>query len=97
MLEIWDWKSNAKINNESRYKLINGLEHMDDCELSIYSLQLQLYKHLLMRNTELRIGNCYIAWFNETNDDYKIIKTLDVNAEIEIICKRYIKNNKLQS
>ena len=93
MLEIWDWKSNSKMNNESQYKLINGLEHLDDCELSIYSLQLQLYRSLLMRNTKLKIGGCYIVWFNEINDDYKIIKVLDLDTEIDVIYKWHNKKD----
>ena len=87
-LEIWDWKSNQKIAQESRYSLIGGLEHLADCELTVYSLQLEMYRYLLRHNCQLQLGNCYIAWFNENNSDYKVFKTLDLSTEIAMICQQ---------
>ena len=87
-LEIWDWKSNSKFNSASRYTLINGLEHLADCEHVVYSLQLLLYRHLLVTNSKLKIGGCYIAWFNENNSNYKIYPVLNLQAEVELIYKQ---------
>ncbi len=86
-LEIWDWKTNANFNLNSRYRLINGLEHLEDCELILYSLQLQLYRRILSDTTSLQIGNCYLAWFNEKNLNYKIYRALDLSKEVDLILK----------
>jgi hypothetical protein len=89
MLEIWDWKSNKAINLKSQYnqRFRHPIEHLDMCEMNTYSLQLSLYKYIIEMNTSLRIGNCYIVWFNEKNDAYKIFKTFDYREEIETMVK----------
>ena len=82
MLEIWDWKTNEKMTTESKYKLLHPVDHLGDSKLDIYSLQLSLYKSIIERNTNLKIGACYLTWFNEENDKYKIFKCHDYTKEI---------------
>ena len=82
-LEIWDWKTNKAIKDENKWQQFKKpLSHLDVCELNTYSLQLSFYKLIVERNTELQLGDCYIVWFNENNDTYKIIKCYDFSDEI---------------
>ena len=48
---ILDWKSNAEIKRFCQYggKLLGALSHLDNCHLSIYSLQLALYAYIIRR------------------------------------------------
>lgn len=82
--QIWDWKTNKAINDKNDYgeKFKHPIEHLDVCELNTYSLQLSLYKYIIHKNTNLKVGDCYIAWFHEKNDTYKIIKVKDLTDEI---------------
>lgn len=91
--QIWDWKSNKRMLMSSRNKLINGLEFLDDCDFILHSLQLSFYKVLVELNTNIKIGDCYINWFNEFNSSYKPIKTIDFsNLIINLVLKnRYAK------
>jgi hypothetical protein len=84
-LQIWDWKTNTKLNmtNDFGKKLKYNLYMVDDCEYSIYSLQLNVYKKIIERNTNLRLGDCHLVWFNEENPDYKIIKCEDYGNIVE--------------
>jgi hypothetical protein len=86
-LQIWDYKTNKEIKIYSPYKnkMINGLEHLHECEFNTYSLQLALYKKIIQENTNLKLGNSYICWVNENNDTYKPIKTADMENEINQI------------
>lgn len=88
-LEIWDWKTNKKINTKSPYKnrFKHPVEHLDECEMNSYSLQLSLYKYIIERNTSLKLGHCYIVWFYEENESYKVIKTHDYREEIQTMIK----------
>jgi hypothetical protein len=89
LLEIWDYKSNKKISTQSAYKnrFKHPIEHLDECEINSYSLQLSLYKYIIERNTNLKIGNCYLVWLFEDNDNYKIYKTFNYREEIESMIK----------
>ena len=82
-LEIWDWKTNKKIDKKNRWQQFKEpISHLDVCELNTYSLQLSFYKLIVERNTTLELGDSYIVWFNENNDTYKIIKCYDFKGEI---------------
>ena len=60
---ICDWKRAKKMKFDNRWqKAKPPIQHLDDCDLSKYSLQLSLYRHLLRerlqdRNVSLRLIN----------------------------------------
>jgi ATP-dependent exoDNAse (exonuclease V) beta subunit len=93
-LQIWDWKTNTKLNmtNDFGKKLKYNLYMVDDCEYSIYSLQLNVYKKIIERNTNLRLGDCHLVWFNEENPDYKIIKCEDYGNLVDEMFKFKLDN-----
>ena len=81
-LQIWDWKTNKEISTGNRWEhFLAPVSHLEVCELNSYSLQLSIYKYLIEKHTGLEFGDSYLAWFNEENDKYKIIKTHDFRAE----------------
>ena len=88
-LQIWDWKTNKKIGTKNDYgeKFLEPLNNMDVCELNTYSLQLNLYKHIIEKNTNLKIGKLYICWFHETNKKYEVIECKDFSEEINQLVK----------
>ena len=92
MLEIWDYKTNKEIKKSNSYgnKMLHPISHLDECELNTYSLQLGLYKHIIMKNTDLQIGNCYLIWIHESNDNYKVIKCNDYEAELKLMISNYM-------
>ena len=83
-LVIFDWKTNKKMNYSSKYqnKMLDPISHLDECEFSTYSLQLSLYKYIIELETKLKIKKCFIVWFNENNDSYKLIECADYKKEI---------------
>jgi hypothetical protein len=94
-LQIWDYKTNKEINTFSKYKnkMTNGLEHLAECEYNTYSLQLGVYKKIREKNTNLRIGKSYICWINDSNDNYKVIKTKDLDEEVELVLNLSTQND----
>jgi hypothetical protein len=56
---------------------------MDDCEFNTYSLQLSIYKEIIERNTNLKLGSCHLVWFNEENDNYKVINCEDYSHYVK--------------
>ena len=89
--QIWDWKSNKDFTNEMKNKhLLDDLCVLEDCDLEIYSLQLEMYKHIIEKNTSIKLGNSYLVWFSHNNDTYKIIKTKDRKYYVDLIIKNRI-------
>ena len=89
MLELWDWKTNKEIKTSSRYKLLSPLSHLSTAEIDIYSLQLSLYKYIIHKNTNLKLGDSYLVWFNESNDTYKIFKCYDYTDNVKLMLDHY--------
>ena len=86
-LQIWDYKTNKEIATHSKYKnkMTNGLEHLAECEYNTYSLQLGVYKKIIEKNTDLKIGKSYICWVNDKNSNYIVMKTADLEKEVDIV------------
>jgi len=90
-LQIWDYKTSKKIDSKSMYnkKMVGPLKHLDSCELVKYSLQLGVYKKIIEKNCQIKLGNSYICWVNEVNDSFKVIETLDLSNEVDLIWNAY--------
>jgi hypothetical protein len=83
-IQIWDWKTNKAINMKSDYgnKFKKPISHLDECEFNTYSLQTSLYKYIIEKNTNLKIGDLYFVWLFEGNDSYQVFKCKDMKEEI---------------
>ncbi|MEI6297938.1 MAG: hypothetical protein WCO84_09985 [bacterium] len=84
--QIWDWKSNKKFDTENKEKyLLGNLCTIEDCDLEVYSLQLEMYKQIIEKNTPIKLGQSYIVWFSHRNESYRIIKTIDRKFHVDVI------------
>jgi len=84
--QIWDWKTNKKfIREEKSRHLINELCMIEDSDLEVYSLQLELYKYIIEKNTGMKLGKSYIVWFSHNNPTYEIIETKNRKYDIGVI------------
>ena len=93
-LQIWDWKTNKEIKRKNRWQQFKEpLSHLDVCEFNTYSLQLSLYRYIIEKNTNIELGDSYIVWFNEKNNNYEPIKCRDYRNEVKAMLKDYNKND----
>jgi len=85
-LAIFDYKTNKKISSSSDYgnKLLAPFEHLDECELVKYSLQLWLYKHMIEKNTGFEVEPPHIVWV-AGKDSYDLIPTINMGKEVQYI------------
>jgi len=92
MLEIWDYKTNKEIKQKNDYgeRFKDPISHLDVCEINTYSLQLGLYKHIIEKNTNLKLGNNYLIWINENNENYKLYQCKDLNAEFMLMIESHL-------
>jgi len=77
--QIWDWKTNKDFTTTNQYnqRLKYPLFKLEDSHINLYSLQLSTYKAIIMRNCDIKIEGMYVVWFNEVNDNYKIVECID--------------------
>lgn len=56
-ISILDWKTNKKWDYNNKYqKMVGPFSHMDDCNINHYELQLNTYKAILEKHTNIKIG-----------------------------------------
>lgn len=54
---ILDWKTNKKWDHTNRYQKLTGpFEGMDDCNIKHYEIQLNTYKAILEKHTDVKVG-----------------------------------------
>lgn len=89
--QIWDWKTNKDFTfNVPERHLIRDLFMLEDCDMELYSLQMQMYKHIIEKNIPIKLGKSYIVWFSHNNDNYQIIETKDRSYYINLIVQNRI-------
>tara|TARA_R110001606_G_scaffold38011_2_gene106671 strand:+ start:3216 stop:3965 length:750 start_codon:yes stop_codon:yes gene_type:complete len=86
---IIDWKTNKEIKESSPYKLTGSMSHLDSSELTIYSLQLGLYKRILEKYCNINIKSCLICHLPLDADTYKMYPIKNLDTEIDLIIKEH--------
>ena len=79
-IQIWDYKNCKQIDISSSWeKCFYPFNNYDSCNFVHYSIQLSMYKALLQRLCNIKVGNCYLVHFNyeEKGNDYHIYKCED--------------------
>lgn len=88
-LVIFDYKSNKQIKRKGKEKMLGDLNHLDNCELTLYSLQLWLYTLIICNNTPFIIEETpHILWL--AGEDYELIPALDLKSEASLILQKSI-------
>ena len=85
---LFDWKRSKEIKENNQYE--NGLypvSHLPNANYWHYSLQLNIYKKILENKYGKKVKEMYLVWLYPTNDNYKKIKVVDLEEEVEELFK----------
>ena len=75
---MFDYKTNKDFSYENEKNYLSGeLFMLQECDLEIYSLQLEMYKQIIEKYVPIELGQSHLVLFSHNNDDYKVIKTKD--------------------
>lgn len=93
--EIFDFKTNKKFAKASNFEksLLSPVNHLDECEFNIYSLQLSLYKMFIQKYTDIKIDKLKIVWFSVLNDAYQVIELKYYPEECLALLNKFSTNN----
>lgn len=92
-IEIWDWKTNSAndaFNEKYIHQLKNELCLLTDKAIDIYSLQLSIYKYIIEKNTNLKLGDSYLVWISHKNENYEVKKCEDYTYYAEMLLNNRI-------
>ena len=93
-VDIWDWKTSAKIEKKNHYgKKLIGLDHLDECNFNEYALQLSLYKYIIEKNTDIKIKYLNICQVSKKNNGYNAFRLPYLKDEVIYLLRNNIKNN----
>lgn len=85
--QIWDYKTNKEIAEYSKYKkrMKMPINFLHDCELEAYSIQLNLYKYIIQKNTDIKIGKCFLVHIHEEQEQYNVIECKEYQEIIQLL------------
>lgn len=81
-VSIYDWKRSKEIKRSASEKAFFPIEHLKNCNLNHYSLQLNLYKFILERNYGLVVKGMHLIVCHPNRQKYLDIPLQDMKAEI---------------
>lgn len=81
---IYDWKRSKEIKTENRFEFGKGpLSHIPDTNYWQYSLQLNIYRHILETYYGLSIAGMFLVILHPDNETYKRMKVHRLEGEVE--------------
>lgn len=85
--EIWDYKTNKEINMISKYRkrMKAPINFLHECEFEAYSIQLNLYKYIIEKNTNIKIGRLWLVHIHEDQEKYNLIQCADYQDIIKLL------------
>jgi hypothetical protein len=84
-LILVDWKNSKKISFRNDFKekgLHSVCTQLDHCNYNHYSLQLNVYKYLLHKNTSFRVVAMYLVVLHESQEMAQMIAVPDLSSAI---------------
>ena len=95
-VEFYDWKTNKNFKFQSYNKwkpemFLGSLSYMPKTDANYYGLQLNLYKYIVEKYTDIKVNACKIVWFNEHNEKALAIGIPNMQKQIEAILNDRIK------
>ena len=89
---ILDWKTNKKWDFNNRFqKLKTPFNNIDDCNIKHYELQLNTYKAILEKHTDIKVGEMLLVQI--PNKEKEIIET-HICEDLQDILIPYLNNRK---
>lgn len=81
-LQIHDFKTDKKIETKGKYENMK-LFDLPYCELLKYSIQTSLYKYIIERNTNIKLGRSYITHLNIKDERFDSYLCTDFTKQID--------------
>lgn len=95
--QIWDYKNLKEFSTSNYFGkwAKESFSHLQDCSMTHYSIQLNMYKAIIQRELGISIGNCYLVHFDYVKPDaeFKVYNCLDLQRECNVELDKLIVEN----
>lgn len=82
-LVLFDWKRTKELRLSNKYQKGFGcLQHLDNCNYVHYSLQLNMYRHILETKYGHKVARMLLVVLHPNNSTYLVADALDLRDEI---------------
>lgn len=97
LFDIGDWKTNKAFNYYSKYKtwLLPPFEYLQDCQYTIYSLQLSIYALMYEMESGKKCRHLWAAHFNKETLKFQKIPIMYMKHEAKKLLKLHEYQTKL--
>lgn len=84
---VMDWKRSKKVDTEGFQGRMCAppFERVPDCKLGHFQLQLNTYKYIIERNTDLIVDAMYVCVFHPAHGDYRMFKIEALDDEVRTL------------
>lgn len=97
--DIGDWKTNKEFNffnNFGHKTLLKPFDHMQDCQYSIYSMQLSTYALMYEMETGKKCRQIWIGYWDKENETFQRIPVMYLKSEAKKLLEYHKFNNLLK-
>jgi len=84
-LVIWDWKRSKRIVTDCMRQMKPPLQHLADCNLSHYSIQLNIYRYILESEYGYRVSGMFLGIVHPLSVGPVVIEVPRLDDEIALI------------
>ena len=86
-LSLCDWKRSKSINFDNMKKAKHPFDNIPDCNFYQYSMQLNLYRHILENYYDFKVKDMFLVVLHPENEDgkYQFINVKRMEKEINLL------------
>lgn len=86
LLHIYDWKRTKGIEEMNKFNnMLPPVGHLPDSNFWHYSLQLNIYRYILMYKYKKKVGSMYLVVLHENNDNFQLKEVPRLEREVQEI------------
>lgn len=88
VVDIYDWKRSKEIKLDNQWRKGNPpLDHLDDCNYNHYSLQLNIYRHMLETFYNKKVRDMVLVIMHPNEKNYRLFQVKRMEKEIANMLK----------
>jgi hypothetical protein len=84
-VDIYDWKRAKDIHGKKYTRLLAPLEHLYATDIIKYSIQLNLYKHIIEKRYGFKVRDMYLVAFHPNYETYQKVQVKHMPDEVNAL------------
>lgn len=90
---VFDFKTNKafRFNNKYNEYMLKPLDHLQNCEYNVYSLQVSLYAYMYSKETGRKLERMSLLYYDQPNAQWYEYQTPYMKYEIMLMLKKFDK------